>query len=106
MEGQASVTVTATPPNPTVHDQVQQLLMEKLQETIRALAEEREKNYKLGNSCRLLIAEREAWKHRALAAEARLVIEEENEASQKRLEALYTAPPDEGLPVGKVLSLP
>jgi hypothetical protein len=97
---------TATPPNPAAHDQVQRLLMEKLHETICALAEEREKNHKLGNNCRLLVAEREAWKHRALAAEARFVIEEDNEASQKRLEALYKAMPDEGLPAGNAPSLP
>jgi hypothetical protein len=97
---------TAMTPNPAAHDQVQRLLLEKLHETICALAEERDKNYKLGNNCRLLIAEREAWKHRALAAEARFVIDEDNEASQKRLEALYKALPDEGLPAGKTLSLP
>lgn len=97
---------TAMTPNPTAHDQVQRLLLEKLHETICALAKERDKNYKLGNNCRLLIAEREAWKHRALAAEARFVIDEDNEASQKRLEALYKVLPDEGLPAGKALSLP
>ena len=97
---------TAMTPNPAAHDQVQRLLLEKLHETICALAEERDKNYKLGNNCRLLIAEHEAWKHRALAAEARFVIDEDNEASQKRLEALYKALPDEGLPAGKALSLP
>ena len=101
-EGQTTVIL----PNPAAHDQVQRLLMEKLHETICALAEEREKNHKLGNNCRLLIAEREAWRHRALAAEARLVIEEDNEASQKRLQALYNALPDEGPPAGKALSLP
>ena len=80
--------------------------MEKLHETIRMLAEEREKNYKLGNSCRLLMAEREAWKHRALAAELRITTREEDEASQKRLEALYEAPPGEAPSGAKALSPP
>jgi hypothetical protein len=101
-EGQA----TTTSPGPAVHDQVQRLLMEKLHETIRALAEEREKNYKLGNNCRLLIAEREAWKHRALAAELRITTREEDEESRKRPEAFYEGPPDEAPSGAKALSPP
>jgi len=91
------VQATAPALSPTSQDQVQRLLMEKLREAIRALAEERERSHKLGNNCRLMFAEREAWKHRALAAEARLVIEEENEESQKRLTALYKSLHDEAL---------
>ena len=71
--------------------------MEKLQETLRALAVEREKNHKLGNNFRLVVAEREAWKHRALAAEARIVTDEKNEASEKRIEELSRSLPDEAL---------
>lgn len=93
MEGQ----VAATPISANAHDQVQRLLMEKLHETIRALAVEREKNHKLGNNFRLVVAEREAWKHRALAAEARIVIDEKNEASEKRIEELSRSLPDEAL---------
>jgi len=93
IEGQ----VAAPHPSPAVQDQVQRLLMEKLQETLRALAVEREKNHKLGNNFRLVVAEREAWKHRALAAEARIVTDEKNEASEKRIEELSRSLPDEAL---------
>jgi hypothetical protein len=99
MEGQAN----PTPLSAATQDQVQRLLMEKLHEAIRALVEEREKNHKLGNNCRLLMAEREAWKHRALAAEARLVIEEDNDASEKRLEALRHSLAREVLPDPKAI---
>lgn len=102
MEGQAA----AASFNHANNDPVQRPLMEKLHEAIRALAEEREKNLKLGNSCRLLIAEREAWKHRAQAAEARIEIEEDNAASQRRLDALCNSPPLEAQPDTKMLSPP
>jgi hypothetical protein len=102
MEGQG----TATPLNAATQDRVQQLLMEKLQEALRALAVEREKNQKLSNNCRLLVAEREAWRHRALAAEMRVATGEEDDASQERLEALYESPPDEAPSDAKALSPP
>ena len=102
MEGQAP----QAPLNAAAQDRVQQLLMEKLQEAIGALALEREKNDKLRNSCRLLVAEREAWRHRALAAEMRIATGEEEDASQKRLDALHEATPDEAPPAAKLPSPP
>lgn len=102
MDGQGSATAL----NTATQDRVQQLLMEKLQEAIRALAIEREKNHKLRNNFRLVAAEREAWKHRALAAEMRVTTGEEDDASQKRLKALYESPPDEAPSDAKAPSPP
>lgn len=96
-EGRAATTLNSA----AAQDKVQRLLMEKLQDTIRALAIEREKNHKLSNNCRLAVAEREAWKHRALAAEARIVTEEDNEASEKRLEELSRSLTDAAQPDAK-----
>ena len=83
------------PHSAAAHDKVQQLLLGKLQDAIYALTVEREKNGKLRNNCSLLAAECEAWKHRALAAEARMAAEEYNQASDKRLEELRRSLPDQ-----------
>jgi hypothetical protein len=87
------------PHSAAARDKVQQLLLGKLQDAIYALTVEREKNGKLRNNCSILAAECEAWKHRALAAEARIAADEYNQASEKRLEELRRtlsdqAPPD------------
>jgi len=87
------------PHSAAARDKVQQLLLGKLQDAIYALTVEREKNGKLRNNCSILAAECAAWKHRALAAEARIAADEYNQASDKRLEELRRtlsdqAPPD------------